>query len=728
MKQMYCYGCMQPKTQTPVCEHCGFDDRRQNEPHQLPMGTVLQNQYVVGRVLGQGGFGITYIGWDKNLAIPVAIKEYFPRGAVQRQNTVDLNVTCYTGSATEAFVAHRDRFLKEARTLAQLSGVPEIVQVRNFFTFYNTAYIIMEYVQGTTMKDYLKQLGRRMTVQEVLDIMKPVMRALSKVHAKQLIHRDISPDNIMLPVGGGVKLIDFGTVRSTDTSMMTKSTESILKPGFAPIEQYQARGNLGAWTDVYALSATMHYCLTGKIPEDALERLDNGGMLKHLYSVPGMTQKVLSVLEKGLAIRIADRFHSVDEMYQMLYGEQINPPVGGISNMGNWNQPVFHPSQLSPERKADPVPPSGKNQERNPTSGRNAENLFAPFRSLVPENILRYCESVADKPILVETYLNQCVNLDRLPRDTVERMLDYYRKNKPEPKPVRVDVPDPYAKYENDGTIFGRFRGHVPDYVVDHCESVSYRPILVETYLQQCINRDVITQERAADMLKHYHNSPHPAPPNSGNGASAREKAEAFDNGTIFGRFRTDVPSVIINYCESVADKPVLVETHLMQCVNRGKIPQATADRMLQHYKTVHTTASAASSGKNGMVYCSECGRQIPGSSKFCCHCGFPMRSLGEGYPRWSCAHCGKQIPENSKYCCHCGQQVRDPVILRFPEGHCQNCGTQLMPTAKFCFSCGAPNKQINSSKYPQDHCQNCGKKLSDHARFCVYCGTPVNR
>ena len=719
---------MKPKNQTPVCEHCGFDDRIQNEPHQLPMGTVLQNQYVVGRALGQGGFGITYIGWDKNLAIPVAIKEYFPRGAVQRQSTVDLSVTCYTGSATEAFIAHRERFLKEARTLAQLSGVPEIVQVRNFFTFYNTAYIIMEYVQGTTLKDYLKQLGRRMTVQEVLDIMKPVLRALSKVHAKQLIHRDISPDNIMLPVGGGVKLIDFGTVRSTDNSMMTKSTESIMKPGFAPIEQYQTRGNLGTWTDVYALSATIHYCMTGKVPEDALERLDNGGTLTHLQNVPGMNRKVFSVLEKGLAVRIADRIQTVDEMFQLLYGEPINAPVGGISAMSGWQQPSSRTYQPVSGQKTDPAP----------TSGRNTENLFAPFRSLVPEKILRYCESVADKPILVETYLNQCLNQGRLPEDTVVRMLDHYRKNKPEPKPVSVEVSDPYAKYEDDGTIFGRFRGHVPDYVVDHCESVAYRPILVETYLQQCVNQDKITKGRAAEMMKHYHDSPHPAPPASSNNVSAQTQYDAVSDGTVFGRFRTDVPSVMLDYCESVANKPVLVETYLMQCVNRGKLPKETADKMLQHYKRVQSavpaqrvqqapSAYAASSAKSGMVYCSECGMQIPGNSKFCCHCGFPMRTAAGGYPRWNCSNCGKQIPENSKYCCHCGQKAVNPVIQRFPEGHCQNCGTKLLPTAKFCFSCGTSIQQANASKYPQGHCQNCGNKLSENARFCVYCGTPVN-
>ncbi|MBQ2011151.1 MAG: hypothetical protein II206_00055, partial [Bacteroidaceae bacterium] len=126
---------------------------------------------------------------------------------------------------------------------------------------------------------------------------------------------------------GGVKLIDFGTVRNMDNGMQTRATEAIMKPGFAPLEQYQTRGNLGTWTDVYALTATMHYCLTGKVPEDALGRLENGGQLTYLKSLPDLPPSVLAVLEKGLAVRISERYATVDEMYQALYGESIAAPV-----------------------------------------------------------------------------------------------------------------------------------------------------------------------------------------------------------------------------------------------------------------------------------------------------------------------------------------------------------------------------------------------------------------
>ena len=314
-----CLGCMQMKQCVPFCEHCGFDERTENQPHQLPMGTLLQNQYLVGKVLGQGGFGITYMGWDQHLSIPVAIKEYYPGGAVQRNSQWGSGVMCSTGEAPEVFARHRTRFLKEARTLAQLSGIPEIVQIKSFFPENNTAYIVMEYVEGITLKDHLKNMGRPMTEPEALEIMEPVLKALQKVHDHGLIHRDISPDNIMLPKKGGVKLIDFGTVRYMDDSGKSKSTEAVLKPGFAPMEQYNSRGNLGTWTDVYAICATFHYLLTGKVPEDVHDRLEQGEILKPLRSKTGISKQLIAALEKGMKIRSQERLQTVGELYRLLY-------------------------------------------------------------------------------------------------------------------------------------------------------------------------------------------------------------------------------------------------------------------------------------------------------------------------------------------------------------------------------------------------------------------------
>lgn len=323
MEQRFCYGCMRPKQQSPICEHCGHDERQLNMKHQLPIGTILNNQYILGKVLGQGGFGITYIGWDRLLDMPVAIKEYFPNGIVYRNIAAGPNVEFYSQEDEQVFLKHKDRFMREARTLAQLSSLPEIVQVKTFFEANNTAYIVMEFVEGITLKNYLKRMGRPLTVSEMMRIMGPVLRGLSRVHEKGLIHRDISPDNIMLQNNGTVKLIDFGTVRYMNDLQHSKSTESVLKPGFAPMEQYNTQGNIGTWTDVYAVCATIHYCLSGRLPADAPSRIEGGEKLTLLESINGIPKSLIQVLEKGMKIRVNERIQTISELEQKLYNPAI---------------------------------------------------------------------------------------------------------------------------------------------------------------------------------------------------------------------------------------------------------------------------------------------------------------------------------------------------------------------------------------------------------------------
>ena len=316
-----CYGCMQEKNASPVCEHCGFDERQRNERHQLPMGIVLRQQYVVGRALGQGGFGITYIGWDMNLDMPVAIKEFYPGSLVSRDCTMQTEVRCYTNGRA-AYEDSKNRFLREAQALAKFMNVPEIVRVQSFFEENGTAYIVMEYVQGTDLRKYLRGRQQKPAAAEVLELMRPVMQAMTVVHKAGLVHRDISPDNIMIMPDGSIKLLDFGAVREVENpgvdKELTHSTQAILKHGFAPLEQYQAKGKLGPWTDVYALCATMYYCMTGKVPPEAHDRmLDNASI--DWAQVPGLTKQQAATLEKGMALLPKDRITSVQELYEGLY-------------------------------------------------------------------------------------------------------------------------------------------------------------------------------------------------------------------------------------------------------------------------------------------------------------------------------------------------------------------------------------------------------------------------
>ena len=320
--QTRCYRCMKIKTQHPICEHCGFHEQSQNQTHQLPLGTVLRDQYVIGAVLGQGGFGITYMGWDLNLEIPIAIKEYYPNGLVSRDNTRSLTVANSSSDWRAIYQDNRERFVREARVTARLREIPGITRVHNFFKENNTAYIIMEFVSGIDLRRYIKQQGRPLNINETLYFLQPIMYALNKVHENGIIHRDISPDNIMIQENGAAKLLDFGAVRELSgvdvNKELTRSTEAVLKHGFAPIEQYQKKGSLGPWTDIYALCATIHYCLTGKVPPDAPERvLENKEI--HWEQIAGLTQRQIDTLNRGMALHPRDRIQRVAELYEGLY-------------------------------------------------------------------------------------------------------------------------------------------------------------------------------------------------------------------------------------------------------------------------------------------------------------------------------------------------------------------------------------------------------------------------
>lgn len=327
MERKRCLGCMNLKSNRSVCEFCGYDETMHNEIHQLPAGTVLKEQYLIGKVLGQGGFGITYLGWDLYLDIPIAIKEYFPGGTVMRETSVSLDVVSYSGDAGIRFQNNKERFLREAKMLARFSQVPEIVQVRNFFLANNTAYIVMEYVDGITLKQYINEQGGKLSSFRTFSLMEPVIKALDKVHKAGLVHRDISPDNIMMTPEGQIKLLDFGAVRDVGDAdvnqPLTRSTEAILKQGFAPIEQYQNRGSLGPWTDVYALCATIYFCLTGHVPPDAPARLLDDEEVDFRGLVSELEDYQIKALEKGLELRAQARIPSMEQLHKALCEEPM---------------------------------------------------------------------------------------------------------------------------------------------------------------------------------------------------------------------------------------------------------------------------------------------------------------------------------------------------------------------------------------------------------------------
>ena len=238
------------------------------EAHQLPSGTYLeQNKYYIERVLGDGGFGITYLGYDVKLQRKVAIKEFYMRGYCYR-NPGDPNVYTEAGEKRENFEKMKRQYIEEGRVLAALGEQPGVVNVYTFIEENNTAYLVMDFVEGQSLDAYVKGRGGRLSVSETLAIMRPVIRALAGVHKRGVIHRDISPDNIMITHDRKVKLIDFGAARMYGNYNYLR----VQKGGYSPIEQVTPGAQIGPYSDVYALCATMYTCMTGvKVPH-AVER------------------------------------------------------------------------------------------------------------------------------------------------------------------------------------------------------------------------------------------------------------------------------------------------------------------------------------------------------------------------------------------------------------------------------------------------------------------------
>ena len=216
MKYEHCFGCMEPVTEIP-CPHCGYDPRTPDPDFALRRGTILNGKYLVGKVLGQGGFGITYIGMDLVLERKVAIKEYFPTGKVGRNGSTAALTWYATSLAREARDSGTESFLKEARKMTRVSSIPGIVQVLDLFQTNNTAYIIMDYIEGETLKSRLKKTGP-LSWEDAKKIFLPAIETMAQVHQAGLIHRDLSPDNLMLQPDGGVKILDLGASKDTKSN------------------------------------------------------------------------------------------------------------------------------------------------------------------------------------------------------------------------------------------------------------------------------------------------------------------------------------------------------------------------------------------------------------------------------------------------------------------------------------------------------------------------------
>lgn len=330
-----CMGCMKNlEYHGMVCPHCGFScaDYRQVK-NSLPLYEILNGKYLVGKAIGVGGFGITYIGWDFYQGKKVCIKEYFPRGvaarlteaekALQGEGAVTYSVDVYTQNteqARNAYIHGLETYIKEAQTLSKFFFMPGIVSVRDFFYGNKTAYIVMEYIDGINLKQYAKKCGGRLQPDFLFPLLKDVLKALNEVHKTGIIHRDISPDNMMMTMDGKVKLIDFGAAKRYGNG---QEAAVLLKHGYAPIEQYDKNGNQGPWTDIYSICASIYYLLTGiKIPRATEREQRDTVSLLQAQGVP-IPEEQDFVIRKGMSIRQEDRYQNVADFYHALYGQEL---------------------------------------------------------------------------------------------------------------------------------------------------------------------------------------------------------------------------------------------------------------------------------------------------------------------------------------------------------------------------------------------------------------------
>ncbi|MCD8006360.1 MAG: serine/threonine protein kinase [Oscillospiraceae bacterium] len=265
----------------------------------LPVYYKLENwdySYTIDDVKGQGGFGITYSA-HRSDGKHVAIKEYFPR-QLNMQRSQDGSVQPTQGNE-RLFQGGMQSFLDEAKSLAKLRNISSVVEALSYFQANGTAYLVMEFIEGISLKNLLRTEGV-VKAEEFLPKFKVLLEDIDKMHSSiGLLHRDIAPDNIMLTTDGRLKLIDFGSARSVENG---KSMTVLLKPGFAPIEQYQSHGQ-GTYTDVYGACATLYYCLTGKVPPAAINRLDDDPIVPPNQYGAGLTERQQVVLLRGLAVQ-----------------------------------------------------------------------------------------------------------------------------------------------------------------------------------------------------------------------------------------------------------------------------------------------------------------------------------------------------------------------------------------------------------------------------------------
>lgn len=284
----------------------------------LPMDYELQKRYKIGQVLGAGGFGITYKAFDKVNKIYCAVKEYVPLGICVRYDD-GINLKASKEEAEKHYDHGKKRFMEEAATLLEVSNIPNIVRVTDFFETNGTAYYVMEYLDGSNLsKLQCAYPDKKIPYEIAVQILYAAGKALDRVHTQKfLLHRDISPENIVITKDARIKLIDFGSAKHI-SGQGNQHFTVVLKPHFAPPEQYQSNTKQGSYTDVYALASTFYYMITGKKLPDSMERMVGEIYIPAYQLVPQMSRQQSIVLDKALHLDYRKRYRTIGQFLQEL--------------------------------------------------------------------------------------------------------------------------------------------------------------------------------------------------------------------------------------------------------------------------------------------------------------------------------------------------------------------------------------------------------------------------
>lgn len=318
-----CINCFQPTGGEEVCMHCGFiqKDKPRQLSHLYPH-TVLRGRYIIGTVINNGGLGVVYKAYDLKLETVVAIKEFFPtQNSIASRVPGTTNVIPVNAEREKQFFEYKEKFITEAQTIARFTNVGSIVHIYDIFEENNTAYLVMEYLDGFTLREFMEENSGELDFETALSIILPVMEALDAVHNKNIVFRDVSPDNIFICKDNRVKLIDFSSA-CFGKDNETDNNDFVKKPGFTPPELYRSKGKVGAYTDVYSVGAVLYLMITGKVPEESIDRQEKDKLEsphKLGINLPSYADKSIM---KAMALRENARFKRMDDFIRAVQGKK----------------------------------------------------------------------------------------------------------------------------------------------------------------------------------------------------------------------------------------------------------------------------------------------------------------------------------------------------------------------------------------------------------------------